>query len=305
MQPTLDSASMEVVRTRMLSAAARRHSSPEEHAWFLADSLAFRGHPYAVDPDGSDRSLRSLTSEILRRYASDQFVTTRMLLVVVGDLPRDRVERAIQRSFGTLPRGSYVWALPEPLKAAKAEVAVVDRASTTNYVVGAMAGPPRNSPDYPAFDRAMRLLGSWISYLVRDMAGLSYAANVVVAERGAPSALIYLSTTNPDSAIKIVNNVLKAYESQVKIPRPTLRESAKSFNSAYTYSTESASGQASLLGRAALYDGDPTAASRLADVMGKVASPDLRRAIRVYGKNIQYAFVGDTSRMPRAEMLKR
>ena len=305
LQPTLDSATVEVVRTRMLSAAARRHTSPEEHAWFLADSLAFRGHPYAVEPDGSERSLRALTSELLRRYAKEHFVTTRMLLVVVGDLPRDQVERAIQRSFGTLPRGSYAWQLPEPWKPAKTEVATVERKTATNYIVGYMAGPSRSSPDYPAFDRAMRVLGSWISYGVREKAGLSYNAGVAVVERGAPSAAIYMSTTNPDSAMKIVNAIFKVYESEVMIPRATLRAGAKSFNTAYVYETETASGQASMLGRAALYDGDPTAASRLADVMGRIAFHDLRHAIRAYGKNIQYAFVGDTSRVPRAAMMKR
>jgi len=305
LQPTLDSATVEVVRTRMLSAAARRHTSPEEHAWFLADSLAFRGHPYAVEPDGSERSLRALTSETLRRYAKEHFVTTRMLLVVVGDLPRDQVERAIQRSLGTLPRGSYAWQLPEPWKPAKTEVVAVERQTATNYIVGYMAGPPRGSPRYPAFDRAMRVLGSWISYGVREKAGLSYNAGVAVMERGAPSAAIYMSTTNPDSAMKIVNAIFKEYEYEVTIPGARLRAGAKSFNTAYVYETETASGQASMLGRAALYDGDPTAASRLADVMGRILFWNLRDAIRAYGKNIQYAFVGDTSRVPRREMMKR
>jgi zinc protease len=305
LQPTLDSASMAIVRALGRSLAGRRNTSPEEQAWYLADSLAFVGHPYGVDPNGTDQSIAAITTEMLRAYAKEHFVTSRMLLVVVGDISRDQVEKAVQRSIGTLPRGSYTWKLPEPWKPGKAQVAVAQRAATTNYLVGYMTGPARNSDAYPAFDRAMRLLGGWISFMVREQSGLSYAAGVSVMERGAPAAAIHISTTDPDSSMKIVNNILKAYESEVTLPRSTLRAGAKSFHTAYTYETETASGQASLLGRAALYDGDPTAASRLGDVMARISFPDLRKIIRLYGKNIQYAFVGDTTRVPRKEMEKR
>lgn len=305
LKPTLDSASVAVVRARMLSEVLRRRTSPEDEAWLLADSLALRGHPYAHDPDGSVHSLPRLTPQVLRDYARDQFVTSRMLLVVVGDVSRSQVEAAVQRSFGGLPRGSYVWSLPPPLKPAATEIAVASRTTTTNYLVGVMAGPPRSSPDYPAFDRAQRLLGGWISYVVRERATLSYAAGVAVYERGAPGAAIYVSTTRPDSAVRIINKILSDYESVVTVPRPTLRAGAKSFTSAYVNASESSSGLASLLGRAALYDGDPTAASRKAEVMGKIAFHEMRSAIRTHARSVQWAFVGDTTRVPRTDIMKR
>jgi hypothetical protein len=31
----------------------------------------------------------------------------------------------------------------------------------------------------------------------------------------------------------------------------------------------------------------------------------MRRVIKAYTRNIQYAYVGDTTRLPRTEMLKR
>ena len=306
MHAALDSAGLSVVRQRMLGAVARRSTSPEAQAWFVADSMALRGHAYANNPDGNARSLAAITPAMLRQYAADQFVTSRMLLVVVGDLTREQVEGAVQRTLGTLPRGSYKWTLPEPFKPSKPDITAIDRQTSTNYIVGMVGGPARSSPDYPAFERALGFLSGWVSYVVRERNGLSYSAGVEVNENGAASAAIYVSTTNPDSAIKLVNAILTDFESAgAMVPRAQLRSAEKSFNARYLAETETVAGQASLLGRATLFDGDPAAAQRRAKVMTDMAFPDLKRSIRIYVKNIQYAFVGDTSRMPRKEMTKR
>jgi len=305
MQPTLDSTAIGIVRRRLLARVARRHASPEDYAWFLSDSAAFKGHPYAIDPWGSERSLRALGPDVLRRYASEQFVTSRMVLVIVGDLPRDKVEQAVGRTLGTLPRGSYEWTLPEAPRPAPSDIAFAYRSTPTNHIVGTVIGPPRSSKEYPAFERALNLLGGWISYVVREQQGLSYAAGVDVSDRGVPSAAIYVSTTRPDTTFKLINLILTNFTSNVTIPRSTLREGAKAFTTSYIRATETAAGHAGLLARALLYEGDPTAASRKADVMAKLAFSDLRRSIRDYVKNVHYAFVGDTLRVPREAMLKR
>src|SRR5690242_4015423 len=67
MHPSLDSAGLMVVRQRMLGAVSRRSTSPEAQAWFIADSMALRGHPYANNPDGNAHSLAALTPAMLRQ----------------------------------------------------------------------------------------------------------------------------------------------------------------------------------------------------------------------------------------------
>ena len=303
--PTLDSTSMAIVRKRMLASIGRRVASPEDHLDFLADSLAFQGHPYAVNPSGNEKSIAALTADDIRRYARDQLVTSRMLLVVVGDVSRAQVEQAIGRTLGTLPKGSYTWSLPPSWKASKSAVLSANRATQTNYILGYMSGPPRSSPQYPAFERAMGVLSGWVGFVVREQSGLSYAAYVRMLDRGAPGAAIYMSTTKPDTAMKLVNRILESYEGEVMVPRTTLRKSARSFEVAYRYSTETAATYAEVLARAQLYDGDFLAASRQAQVMSSLAFHDLRRMIKEYARNIQYAFVGDTTQVPLKEFTKR
>src|SRR5689334_21831200 len=102
MQPTLDSADVELVRDRMLSRIRLAEHSPDPVVNRLADSLAYVGHPYGFDPDGNESSLQSITLSALRNYQATQMVTTRMLLVVVGNMERSRLEPLVQRTLGQL-----------------------------------------------------------------------------------------------------------------------------------------------------------------------------------------------------------
>jgi zinc protease len=305
MHPTLDSASMAIVRARMLAGIASRTMSPGSHVFALAESLALKNHPYAHDPRGTMASVQALTADGLRSYAREHLVKSRMLLVVVGDVPRSQVEAAVDRTIGTLPMGDYQWKLPPPSKASSPAVVAAGRQVHTNYILGYISGPSRASPEWPAFMRAMHMLSGWISYEVREKSTLSYAAYVDVIDRGAPGAVIYMSTTQPDSAIRIVNRIIREFENEVTIPRTTLRRAAQRFASGYVFATGDPSSHAGLLARAYLYDGDHSAASRLVDVMGRIAFPDLRRAVRTYAKNIQYAYIGDTTRFTPDEFTRR
>jgi zinc protease len=151
----------------------------------------------------------------------------------------------------------------------------------------------------------MNYLSSWISYEVRELNALSYAAYVEVLDRGAPGAVIFISTTRPDSATRLVNRILLRYEREITIPRYALRKAAERFNTMYIYGTESASRHAEMLARAQLYEGDFRAAARQAEIMKKLGFPDLRSAVKTYAKNIQYVYVGDTTRVKPAEFTKR
>ncbi len=305
MNPELGAAALAITRARLLARAERRRASPEDHAEFLAESLAYRGHPYAVNPNGEPQALRALTADDLRRYAREQLVTSRMLLVVVGDVTSEQVRAAVTRTIGKLPAGSYTWTLPPPVRLDAPGLALVDRRTQTNYIIGWIAGPDRRDEKYPAFERAMSMIGGWIAYEVRERNALSYAASVRLVDRAASGAFIYMSTTRPDSAMGIVNRILDAFEKNIRIPGPTLRRMARSYTNAYVLGTESASTHADLLARAQLYDGDFRIAAKREDIMSHVAGYEVQGAARRYVKNVQYVYVGDTSRFNAAELKKR
>ena len=305
LRPTLDSTATGTVRTRMLAAVRRERSSPDAQAAAMAESLAFVGHAYAVDPNGNEASLAALTADDLRRYATDQLVTSRMLLVVVGDIPREHLDRLIATTIGALPKGSYAWTMPAAIRATAPAIVAAHRTLTTNYIFGYIHGPQISSPEYPAFAYAMMILSNFVSSVIREREGLSYAASVPIMDRGVSGAAIFVSTTRPDTVVKLVNYIFDAYEDDVRISGSALRRAAEGFRTSYLFGLETASSHAEMLAHAQLYQGDYRAAGTRADVMSKVRFPEIRKIIETYGKNIQYAFVGDTTRLPRAAMLKR
>ncbi|MBX6331776.1 MAG: insulinase family protein, partial [Gemmatimonadaceae bacterium] len=110
--PTLDSAAVAVARDKLLAVARRRREEPDELVRYLADSAAFDGDAYGLPVEGTERSLAALASAALRRYHETQMVTSRMLLVVVGNVPRATLERLVAGTLARLPRGTYQWTVP-------------------------------------------------------------------------------------------------------------------------------------------------------------------------------------------------
>jgi zinc protease len=158
MEPTLDSTEVELVRRRMIAAARQEQDSPDPLVTRLADSLEFSGHPYGFDPEGTEASLQSITLGQLRRYHATQMVTSRLLLVVVGNVERSQVEQLVGSTIATLPRGSYTWSPPG--MPAKLGRALVTRSAElpTNYLLGLYLGPSARDPDYAALRIAAAVL---------------------------------------------------------------------------------------------------------------------------------------------------
>jgi zinc protease len=303
MHPTLDSASVEIVRGKLLTEIKLGSESPDAMVERIADSLAFRNHPYAVDPQGTEASIAGITADAMHKYVREQMVTSRMLLAVVGNVPRAKLEQAIAKTLGTLPKGDYVWTLPPPWVAQKPEIATHARQLPTNYILGYFGGPQASSKDYPAFQLATILLSSIMSSEIRAR-GLSYSSYAPILDMGAAGGGVYSSTVRPDSVIKIVNEVIGAIEEGL-LNRSNIVSYSESYLSRFELENELNSSKADILARAHLYYGDHRVAGQYADVIRKIGTQDVRRMARTYMKNIQYAFLGDTAKVPRKDMIKR
>lgn len=300
MRPTIDSTSVEVVRKRMMLAARSRTNHPDALVRRLADSVAFAGHPYHADPDGTEASLQAITPADLRNYLETQMVTSRMLLVVVGNIPRAQLDAAINRTFAQLPRGSYVWSLPRAWTAPKPTLTVVEQALPTNYILGYFAGPQANSRDYHAFRIATSILGGIAHSGIREN-GLSYAAAAPVLERGASGGGVYVSTTRPDTAMKIFKSTIELLQENA-VPRHMLQNYYDGFITEYYSLNEANEDQADFLARHELLHGDWRASARFMQDVRSVQGIDIRRVARQYMKNIQYVYVGDATRAPAEVM---
>ncbi len=114
---------VELMRARMLTGAREESNNPDPLINRLADSLLFVGHPYGFSPDGTESSLFSITLSELKHYQATQMVTSRMLLVVVGNIDRPHVEQLVAGTLGKLPHGNYTWSAPRDAGQARPRVA--------------------------------------------------------------------------------------------------------------------------------------------------------------------------------------
>ena len=296
MHPTLSDDAVQRAREQLLGDAQARYADPDDRLALLANRARFEGHPYAIDPEGTDSSLRRLTATDLKAYLHDQMVRSRLLLVVVGPVPRDTLEAAIQRTLGSLPAGAYQWTLPPPAPDVTPRWVIEPRALPTDYVLGYFVGPPPRSDEYPAFVVATHLLSARVTELIRLRLGLSYASAVPFIERAVPIGGIYASTTKPAVIVPLVETEINAIAKGPLNPY-AIGEFEAGMLRGSLLSAAGSERQADLLARAQLYYGD-----------WRLAGPNMRRikgvtpgrvsaAAKKYMRSISLAFVGDTARM--------
>jgi predicted Zn-dependent peptidase len=298
MRPTLASRNVNLARARLLTRLRQRKAHPDGQVSLLADSIAFANHPYGLTTDGTEASLAALDSATMASYVAEQMVQSRMLLVVVGNVRRPDVERAVTRSLATLPLGSYAWTLPRPKDHPTSNVTFISRGVPTNYIYGVFQGPLASDPDYPAFRIATALLGSRVSQSVREEYGLSYAAYAPFIERGVSAGGLYVSTGRPADAMPLMK---KAVTDMKDFPIGVLnmRYIAEQWIIDYLGENSTSASQADFLARAQLYHGDYRKASEEMESLRRVTSGGVRLAAGKYFKNIQFVYLGDTTKVER------
>lgn len=303
MAPRLVPAEVELVREQLLTAVRQRTDSPDALLDHLSDSIAFVGHPYALDPVGTEGSLAALTVAQLRQYQQTQLVTSRMRLVVVGNVSRARVERLVRGTIGRLPTGSYRWAPPAPPSDLPSDRVIVARSLPTNYLQGYFHGPPATSPDYAALRLACAVLSGRLFAEVRGRRNLTYSVNAPFEERAFAVGGLYVTTTQPDEVLRIMLQQVDALRNGT-ITDEGLERLVQQFIVTYFLDNETNADQANLLARAALYQGDFRRAGRFVEELRAVRPEDIRRAARRYMTNLRWAYVGDPSRVTPARLLR-
>jgi zinc protease len=300
MHPTLDSAQVTLVREQLLAAVRQRGDSPDALLSFIADSFAFSGHPYARSTLGTERSLERMKIADLKRYHAEQFVKSRMLVVVVGNVARARVERLITRTFAKLPAGSYRWTLPDTVPARAAGFAIEPRSLPTNYLLGYYLGPSAASKDYQALRIAAAVLSGQLFAEIRSRRNLTYAVDAPFVERAIASGGLYVTTVSPDTTLSLMRQQITALQ-QGTIDREALERLVQQFITEYFLNNETNAEQANFLARAQLYRGDFRVADLFVDELREVTPEDVQRVARQYMRNVRFAYVGDSLRLsPRA-----
>ena len=297
MSPTLDSSQLTLVREQLEGAVRQRADNPDALVSFIADSFAFSGHPYARSTLGTEKSIARLKAADLKRYHSEQIVKSRMVVVVVGNVPRTRIERLITRTLAKLPAGSYRWTLPDTLPTrSTGGFALESRSLPTNYLLGYYLGPPSGSKDYQALRVASAVLSGQLFAEIRSRRNLTYAVDAPFVDRAISSGGLYVTTVSPDTTLALMRQQVMALQ-QGTIDREALERLVQQFITEYFLNNETNAEQANFLLRAQLYRGDFRVADLFVDELREVTPEDVQRVARQYMRNIRFAYVGDSQRL--------
>lgn len=295
--PQLDSVEIDRARLQMLTNALQAASDPDAVVDRLAEGLLYANHPYWLDPEGSPSSLRALTPQQVRRYHDTQVVQSRLLVVVVGNVSRERLERAISGTLATLPVGLYTWTPPADLMPAVEHVAKVSRELPTNYILGYYPGPRAGTSDYNALRIATAVLSGRLFTEVRSREHLAYAVEAPFLERAISAGGLYVTTTAPAAALHIMEREIRRLQTTLVDP-VGLRTLVQGFITDYFLKNETDADQASFLAREQLYGGDHRKAGEFVEQLRDVTPEDVQRVARTYMHGTKFGFVGDTTKIP-------
>ena len=296
MRPTLAKSEINLVKAQYLSGIRQRRDDPEALADYLADSITFVGHPYAVSVVGNENSIQALDSASLREYHRTQFVTSRMLLVVVGNIDRAHIERLVTQSLGQLPRGSYKWTPPPRIPELETAVVVVRRQLPTNYILGYYSGPLASGRDYQALRVATSVLTGRMFAEIRARQSLTYDVHAPFVDRAATAGGLSVSTVSPDTTLKLMRAAIVDLQQGMLDPAG-LKQLEEQFITEYFLDNETNAAQADFLARSQLYGGDYREADRFMDEVKSVTPEDVQRVARKYMKGFRFAYVGDPSKL--------
>jgi len=180
--PRFDPDMVEQRRAQFIAGLNQASQRPQSVASRTLLGTVFAGHPYARESQGLRDTLKTLTSDDIRKRWQSLVDRSGLVIAAVGDITEADLVRELDRVFGALPAGTPKPALPEWTPISKSRTIVVERNVPQSVVQMAMPGIKRNDPDwYPAFVMNHILGGggqqSRLFSEVRERRGLVYSVS--------------------------------------------------------------------------------------------------------------------------------
>ena len=302
LHPTFPANEVQIVRGQMIDAAKRRADDPDQYLTYLADSLFYVGHPYAVVPSGTEASLASITPEALAAWHKQRMTKENLLIVVVGNVSRADLTNKIQAAFGGLPAtGGKARALPA-MSAITPELLVVERSLPTNYITGYFAAPTLTDPDYVAFRAATDMLGDRLFEEVRTKRNMTYAVAAGLETRAANRGRLYVTAVDPDTTVKVIFSTVKQLQDN-PASSATVAENLNASLTNYLLGQETNMGQAAALGLWELVGGGYENYAKFINDYKKVTAADIQRVAKKYMQHARFVVIGDPKKVTRTVLL--
>jgi predicted Zn-dependent peptidase len=304
LNPSFAAEDFALVRDRTLTALRNQSISPDSFLDVLQDRVVYAGHPYANDPNGTLETVSGLKLEDLRAYHQKTMQTSRLLLVVVGDVDPAALQKRVADSIGRLPRGEYKETALPPLTFDKPSVEVTERAVQTNYIKGIFEAPALSNPDYYAMRVAIELLNSRVIQEVRNKRQLSYAPSAAMDENAANTANIYVTAVDANQAVSVMLNEVENMR-RYPVNESSFEGLPGYFLTTYYIKQETNAAQVAELARYELVGGGWRNSLQFLDKIRDVTPRDVQRVAQKYMKNLRFVVIGSPAAINREIFLQK
>jgi zinc protease len=241
-RPTFPPDQFERLRGEYLTHLAIRDQDTGERAHMAFAEMAYAGHPYAHDEEGSLETVQGISREDLAEYHARCYGPRGMILVVAGAVHSGRVFSLAEKFFGdwtndAQPQRAPIPPAPRPDRMLVKRVPLAEK-SQLDLVLGA-PGPARSAPDFLAAMIGNHILGVFGMYgrigeAVREAEGLAYYSMSSLSGGVGPGPWMVMAGVNPRNVTRAVELITR------EIERFTTRKVTR---------TELADSQASIVGR--------------------------------------------------------
>jgi zinc protease len=293
LRPTFSKDNVALVQERMVVSLRDDTDDPDTYLQRLQERVAYARHPYLNRVEGTAESVTRLTAEDLRQYHRKVLETSKLLLVIVGDLDVAKVRTLVTASFGKLPRGTYKSEPVPQLAFEKSSVEITPRSSLkTNYVQGLFTAPAPNSPDIYPMRIASSLLRDRVFQEVRAKRNLSYAPDAFLRNQGANIGGIYVTAVDANQSVQLMLDEIARLQKE-PVSNDDIQSVVAQYLTSYYIGQETNAAQAGELAQYELIGGGWRNSVDFIEKLNAVTPADIQRVSQKYMRNIRFVVLGD------------
>ena len=298
LHPSFLERDVNLVKNRTITGLQGANDDPDAYLQDLLEHAAYVGHPYLNDPQGSVETISKLTADDLRAYHQKLLQTSRMLLVLVGDLDVEQLKGRITAAFSKVPRGDYKVTAVPALQFNAPSVDITQKTLPTNYVRGLYVAPSLSSTDYYPMQVASAILNNRVLVEVRFKRNLSYAPEAFLDTDDANTGGLYVTAVDANQAVRVMLEEVTRLKHE-PIGQSDITATVAEFLTKYYLGQETNSAQVGELVKYELLGGGWRNSFDFIDRLKSVTPEDVQRVSQKYMKNLRFEVLGNPENVDR------
>ena len=280
-QPLFDAPDLKLQRERMEASFQSIAEEPGSYSNDVVNRVFYpAGHPYRLLREEALKELTTLQRNDLIAYHKQVLAGPPPVIVVVSDLPEEKIVADVQRLFGNWAgKAADAAAVTAPVFDAANALAIEDRDIPTAYIRLKFPAVGANAPDSVASRLMFEIFNEELWDEVRTRRSLSYGVGAAQMQYRMGIGSISVSTSKPQEALEAIAGVIQRMKSK-KFSQAELDRFKVVFSTSYFVTQETHGSLAAALLNSWQYFGNTDRLYDLPAELERVTPDDVQRIAR-------------------------